>query len=137
MNSEWKPKWYGTEQAVNVKNRWRKFQYFGFPTHDQNQNYKYLEKIFQLFYSEYIEDQGLKDCNNTLSMSKIFKYTKDPKTDSYITYESKQLTKLQNLHEFNTEDKIWLNRIAYRLFRKQKAKVKYEDFFKYCVNLQV
>lgn len=62
-------------------------------------------------------------------MNKVFKYTK--KDDGFVTVQSNNLRKLISIEDYNIEDLLFANRLAYLIFRKFKTKSTFDLFFKY------
>ena len=55
----------------------------------------------------------------------------------FLKIRNESLCEILELEEFNIEDKLFLNKIAFLGFRKFGQQYKFKDFHKYCRKLQV
>lgn len=56
---------------------------------------------------------------------------------SFLKIKNEALCEILEADDFNIEDKLFLNRIAFMGFRKYGQQFKFKDFHKYCKKLQV
>lgn len=154
--------------------KWRKFEYFSFPTNQNSQTYQELNRIFKVLYSIYITESGI-DRENKIVNSKKFLRIKVTDDFSDETSESKSplplittdgsssrrelwvrspseksvfkgeidrdipkmIAKYTENRVFNDEEKLFLNRVGFLLFKRNGASTTFTDFLRVMKSLQV
>jgi len=151
--------------SEKILNDWKKFECFSLPIYEKSSFFPNLIKIFGYFYKVYIEHNGLFPNKNLVNIDLAiseFKFdefsdknpvnsplaTKTPEKQGnielfkdingkYLKIRNEALCDILELEEFNIEDKLFLNKIAFLGFRKLGQQYKFKDFHKYCRKLQV
>ena len=138
---------------------WKKFEYFCLPTFEKNSYYPSLIKIFNTFSRLYVNSNcfmGGTSANQDLGVSDFqFEQLNNQKQEIKASSKEKQsnefkgiegnFLKIKNVHmieiledeDFNVEDKLFMNRLAFMGFRKLGYQFTVQDFLKYCKKLQV
>lgn len=132
------------------------------PIYEKSSFFPSLIRIFGLFYKVYIESNGISSGRYLINPGEDILYDENekspiiPKNDekkssksSLLALEFKDIkgkfVKVRNEHmceimeneDFNVEDKLFLNRLAFLGFRKFGPQLKFKDFHKYTKKLQV
>ena len=148
------------EKAKNIQQKkWKKFEYFCLPTYEKSTYYPSLIKIFNSLCQLYCQNNLLRGRNNAdyleisdFQFEQLQNQKKDIKASSSKNKQSNEFEKIagnflkiKNIdmieilenEEFNVEDKLFLNRLAFMGFRKLGYQASIQDFLKYCKKLQV
>ncbi|CAK78542.1 unnamed protein product (macronuclear) [Paramecium tetraurelia] len=102
------------------KRNWKKIEYFFIPLQIQSGQPK-LNELYSQFGDYYLKSSGLEFRDFRIVIEKIL-----PLKDVLIAEDS----------TLRLEDKIFLNRIAFQLFRKKKHSAEIQQFLRYCTILQ-
>ena len=144
------------EKKIHQK-KWKKFEYFCLPTYEKNTYYPSLIKIFNTFchlygqnnllkgkkYSDYLEIsdfqfEQLQNQKKDIRASKNKQANEFEKiAGNFLKIKNIDMIEILENEEFNVEDKLFLNRLAFMGFRKLGYQASIQDFLKYCKKLQV
>lgn len=70
--------------------------------------------------SEYIDNNGITATSTDIELKKFFRLKENGDVKGkFILEESKSLSRILNIPEFNVEDKLFLNRIAFLIFKRK------------------
>lgn len=79
-----------------------------------------------MFRKEYIEHNGIDEVNEAIDIKKFFRLREDSSgKGKFIMEETKSFLELSSFQEFNVEDKLFLNRIAFLTFKRTGSKTTY------------
>ncbi|KAL4481466.1 hypothetical protein ABPG74_007555 [Tetrahymena malaccensis] len=124
------------KQTLGDEN-WRKLEYFVLPTYEKSPQFSQLKEIFELFKSEYIDNNGIDGTNEQIDFTKVFKLKEKPDSKGkFMLQESRAFRTILNMTEFNIEEKLFLNRIAFLVFKRYRQKVTFKNFYSLCKILQ-
>lgn len=146
---------------------WKKFEFYSFPTNVKSEQNVQLSQAFALLYLIYITNNGISPGNEVVDVQKFLRLpkrdeqateepvksglaspTKSSKTDKspagksvFTTELSRDVYKYLNefitLKGFNTEEKIFMNRVAFLMFKRSGANANKAEFVRIINNLQV
>ncbi|EGR27499.1 transmembrane protein 16k, putative [Ichthyophthirius multifiliis] len=117
--------------------QWKKFEQFCLPTFEKSSFHSQLSDIFNLFQNEYIKNNGIEDPNQQININSIFKIQqKQGYKSEFFKQQNEEVQKIIEMEEFNVEDKLFLNRIAFLTFKRYEY-ANYQNFLSFCKHLQV
>lgn len=133
-------------------NNWRKFETFNFPISKASNFFFTLKIAYQFLYKLYITDNAITNENQLSSIQKALKFNAKSSSDNKALLknpEEKELEgeldftqdktadKFLELDQYNTEEKFFLNRVAFLNFKKRGAQSTFDDFLKKVKVLEV
>ena len=121
---------------MKFENDWKKFEKFSLPTNSETLHFESLKKIFDSFKMIYILNNGINSNKNKFGKEFYFQYNQDVKENIFPKINS-HLIEIIEMDDFNVEEKLFLNRIAFYSFKKKLDKANFIEFFQYCLILQV
>lgn len=91
------------------------------------ESYAKLQQLFQIFLEEFMTNNGFSE-DKKLDDHKIFRLF--VYKDVTIRKESRAFDDIMDMEEFNTEDKLFLNRLVFLAIKKHGIATTFEDFNK-------
>lgn len=133
-------------------NHWRKFETFNFPINKASNFFFTLKIAYQLLSKLYITDNSITKENQLTNLQKAFKFNvgnasekkalikngEEVDLDGALAFAPERTTdKFLELDMYNTEEKFFLNRVAYLNFKRRGAQATFDDFLKKIKVLEV
>ena len=105
--------------------KWEKFQAFCFPVYEESAFYSHFKRFYEQLYNIYVTDLGILEEKRSFDEKRFFDISR---------YEI--LAKVISEQDFNTEEKIYINRILYHCLITKGTKTTFEDVLKFAKVLQ-
>jgi len=132
---------------------WRKFETFAFPTSKYSDYHDTIQKAFTILYKIYVEENKVTEDNtlaaeeeSALELNKV-KLTrtvrqmtikpKEAPATSGIGSNQLAINQFLELENYNIEEKMLMNRVAFLNCKKRGAKFQYADFYRHLKMIQV